>query len=106
VLADRGLVLRAVENALANTIEHAPRGSRVQVTIEAGEEEAFIELVDARPSLPPRAPGADTKSLQNAFGRGLSLLCADLALRANGGRLEIAGAPGACRLRLVALRPK
>jgi hypothetical protein len=40
--------------------------------------------------------------LQGLYGRGLALLCASLAARATGARLEVDGAPGACRLRLVA----
>ncbi len=101
--ADRGLVQRALENALADAIEHAPRGSRVQVLVAREGAEAQVTLLDERRFLPPPgdAQGADAAWLRDRYGRGLSLLAAELGLRATGGDLEIRGMPGACRLRLV-----
>jgi len=108
---DRDLLTRAVENMLANALEHSPSGSRVRVEVTAGEETVAVATTDARETLPllqmaedslvPTTP-ATGKRIQGLYGRGLALLCADLAARATGARIEIDGAPRACRLRLVA----
>lgn len=111
VVVDRDLFTRALENVLANALEHAPSGSQVRVEVTTEADEVAIVITDARDALPtvrvadgrlaPAAP-VETKRLQGIYGRGLALLCADLAARATGARLEIDGAPRACRLRLVA----
>jgi signal transduction histidine kinase len=108
---DRDLFTRAVENMLANALEHAPSGSRIRVEVTAGEEASVVATTDAREALPvlqwvegslvPTTP-ATGKRIQGLYGRGLALLCADLAAQATGARLEIDGASRACRLRLVA----
>jgi K+-sensing histidine kinase KdpD len=111
VFVDRDLFMRSLENVLANCIDHAPSGSTVEVRVASEANEAVVIIADEREELPAlRAskvallPSAtiDTKRLQRIYGRGLALLCADLAARATGARLEIDGAARSCRLRLVA----
>jgi K+-sensing histidine kinase KdpD len=108
---DRALFSRALENTVANALEHAPAGSTVAIEVALKEAEVMITVTDARETLPalrvvdaslaPDGP-VDGKRLQWLYGRGLALLCADLAARATGARLEIAGVPRACQLLLVA----
>jgi K+-sensing histidine kinase KdpD len=115
VLVDRDLFARAAENLIANALENAPAGSKVEVGITSAATEAAIVITDAREVPLPWIAGEaspwsgglmDGKRLQGLYGRGLALLCADLAAGAAGARLEIDGVPGACRLRLVALLPE
>lgn len=113
-LVDRDLFARALENVIANAVEHAPSGSTVRVEIAAEDAETAVVVTDARATPPAlqtiegiaggRSPAGSTsgKRLQGLYGRGLALLSADLAARATGARVEIAGIAGACRLRLVA----
>lgn len=111
IFVDRDLFTRALDNVLANAVEHAPAGSTVDVRVASAGNEAAIIVTDEREALPalrssesalvPVATGEGMR-LQGAYGRGLALLCADLAARASGVRLEIDGASRSCRLRLVA----
>jgi signal transduction histidine kinase len=111
VFVDRDLFSRAVENMLANAVEHAPAGSTVEVRVVSTGNEAAIVVTDEREALPalrssetalvPFETG-EGRRLHGLYGRGLALLCADLAARATGVRLEIDGTSRSCRLRLVA----
>lgn len=111
VFVDRDLFTRAVENLIANALESAPGGSKVEVKVTSAGAEVTIDVTDARESPPTWTvheassltdAQLEGKRLQGLYGRGLALLCADLAARATGVRLEIDGVPRACRLRLVA----
>lgn len=104
---DRDLFTRSAENLLANAIEHAPRGSLVRILISGGGGESSLTIVDARENLPvprrPHAAGAPGEApAEVRQGRGLGLVCAEVAAYAAGSRLERGGGPGDCRLRLVA----
>jgi len=108
---DRDLLTRAVENMLANALEQAPSGSRVRVEVKADQKTVEVLITDGREAPPSlqRAEGGlvpatpvEKKRIQALYGRGLALLCADLASRATGARLEVDGGPRVCRLRLVA----
>jgi signal transduction histidine kinase len=112
VFVDRDLFFRAIENVVANALESAPTGSVVSVTVSGDGAESTITVTDTREAPPPLkaldggglafdASGAG-KRLQGLYGRGLALLCADVAARASGARLEIDGEPMACRMRLIA----
>lgn len=109
---DRDLFCRAIENVIANALESAPTGSVVSVKVSGEDTEPTILVTDARERPPPLkaldggglafdGPGV-AKRLQGLYGRGLALLCADVAARASGARLEIEGEPRACRMRLIA----
>lgn len=111
ITVDRDLFTRALDNMIANALESAPSGSQVRVAVTRDEDAASIVISDLRSSVPPleaRDSGLtptvslDGRRIQGLYGRGLALLCADLAARATGARLEIDGSDGACRLRLVA----
>ena len=99
---DRDLFRRALENLLAHALEHAPRGSRVSVELTVDEGSVSVVITDARPALPSPAEAQEGRSLQARYGRGLSLLCAELAAKPSGATLVIDGVPGACRARLTA----
>lgn len=97
---DRDLFLRAAENLVANAVENAPKGSKIVLEIEAGDRESSLTVIDARSAAPP--PLLPPKDAGGHRGRGLTMVCADIAARAGGGRLLRSGKPGECRLRLVA----
>lgn len=103
---DRDLFLRATENVVANAVENAPKGTRVRVVIAGDDHESSLTVIDARTTPPPtllRTRSPDGQRTQDRHrGRGLGILCADVAARAGGGLLERSGRPSECRLRLVA----
>src|SRR5262245_28051545 len=75
---DRDLFTRAVENMLANALEHAPSGSQVRVDVKADKESAAVVVTDAREALPPlRRAGSslvpttpfEKRRIQGFYGR-------------------------------------
>jgi K+-sensing histidine kinase KdpD len=110
-LVDRDSFTRAAENLVANAIEHAPTGSSIAVDFARSGDEAVLTVRDAAPGVPPAlreqavsvaGQARDGRQAEARYGRGLGLLCADLAARAAGARLELAGDQKGSQLRLVA----
>ena len=84
-LADRPL---AVENLISNSIQHAPRGTPIEVRIERGDSTIVVSVIDAGKAVPPElreyALSAEShtpkgRSGPTRYGRGLSLLAARAA---------------------------
>ena len=110
-LVERDMFARAFENVVANAVEHAPPGTAITIEVQRGETEAWIAVRDGGAGVPPdlreRAVSAEgqTRGARQSdvrYGRGLGLLCADLAARAAGARLELDGGDDHSILRLVA----
>lgn len=112
--ADRDLVLRAMENLVANAVQCAPSGTEIELVIggRVGPSGAETELVvlDEGPIVPPkmrdailtRAGQASAKGRAEArYGRGLSMHAAAIAARCARGRVEIGEERGRSALRLV-----
>jgi signal transduction histidine kinase len=109
-VGDRDLVVRAVENLVANAIQYAPARTKVTIEIEAGEKEACIAVVDHGTSIPEpmrddaltRGGQARAKGRTEArYGRGLGLHAAAIAARAAGGTLRVGTRAGQSTLTLA-----
>lgn len=108
---DRDLATRALENLVANALEHAPSGSTVRIEVRREDADAVLAVVDSGPIVPEAQRKTAVsmagqlragRAAEARYGRGLGLLCADVAARAAGGRLELGGADGLSQLRIVA----
>jgi two-component system OmpR family sensor kinase len=95
-MADASRVRQAVENLVANAVQHAPAGTRVRIHVAPeqcdGESSAVIIVSD-------QGPGIDPKLLPRLFDRfarssesaglGIGLFLAREIAEAHGGRLEV-----------------
>jgi signal transduction histidine kinase len=96
VVADASRVRQAVENLVANAVQHAPAGTRVRIHVAPeqcdGESSAVIIVSD-------QGPGIDPKLLPRLFDRfarssesaglGIGLFLAREIAEAHGGRVEV-----------------
>lgn len=116
VWADRDLVVRIVDNLIADAVQHAPVGSEIQVEIGgvAGSKLVEVVVIDAGPVVPPSmraeilSPVGQAKSKgrpEGRYGRGLALYVAALGAVAAGGKLEISERSGKSALSLVLPEP-
>jgi K+-sensing histidine kinase KdpD len=110
-LVEKEMFARAAENLVANALEHAPSGSCVRVSVGLFGSEAAFAVIDSAAAVPAElrtqavSVAGQARGLRRAesrYGRGLGLLCADLAARAAGARLELDGSAAESVLRLVA----
>ncbi len=97
---DRSLFSLAVENVIANSLQHAPRGSTVRVTVEPGEGHAQVVVRDDGPAIPealretalgPEGHTTSGRAEGMRYGRGLGLLAARAAAAACGCTLIAGG---------------
>ncbi len=92
---------RAVENLLANGLQHSPRGGKV--TVQLAEQGAFaaIAVGDQGPGVDPAVTGrlfarfATTRHGQGGTGLGLAIVRAVAELHGGQARLKESGASGA-----------
>jgi heavy metal sensor kinase len=93
------LVLRqALMNLVDNAIKYTPEGGRVAIRVSASDKEAFIEVRDTGPGIPPELQArifdrfyrVDTSRSRNTEGAGLGLSIARWAVEVNHGRLILA----------------
>jgi signal transduction histidine kinase len=96
----RGALRRALGALVDNAISHAP-GGHVDLTVSGDESWLRVAVDDDGEGLDPAdaerlttrfARGESAAEHQRRFGLGLALV--DEVVRAHGGRLELAGAPG------------
>ncbi len=109
VRADERLLGRAIANLLENAIRYGADGGEIAVRLEAGGEEAIVEVRDRGPGVPPAQHAAVFDRFHRASGTaggsGLGLPIARLVAEAHDGGLELVppdeARPGACfRLRI------
>ena len=92
VLADPTTLRQALMNIIDNAIGHCPPGSRIEVTVQGGEE----TVIDIRDD----GPGIAVEHVEKVFdrfysadrqvrGTGLGLSIARWAVEAHGGRIEL-----------------
>src|SRR5205807_7036745 len=100
--ADASRVRQAVENLVANAVQHAPPGTRVRIHVGQGQEQS-----DAKSSavimVSDQGSGIDPKLLPRLFDRfarssestglGLGLFLARKIAEAHGGRIEVTSSP-------------
>lgn len=106
---DRARIVRALGHLLDNALEAAPRGSRVELTVEGAAREVRFEVRDRGPGIPGADPGAAFQPFwrgRRGSGLGLGLTVARGFALAHGGALTLAAVPdGGTRAILVLPRP-
>lgn len=102
VHGDRHLLTRAIENLLDNALRHTPAGGAVQAACDQDGERTRFTISDSGPGIPeedlphiftPMFRGEVSRNRRTG-GAGLGLTIARRMLRAQGGDLEAANAPG------------
>jgi signal transduction histidine kinase len=103
VLADRGQLLRVVDNLVANAIKFTPDGGTIRLAARGDGAKAILEITDTGLGI-PRAEQADvfnrffrgTKAVETAVpGSGLGLAISQIIAGAHGTTIEVESAPGA-----------
>ena len=102
VVGDGALLRRAVENLLANAVRHAPRGTAVDVDIDATDNGAVLAVSDHGPGVPADKRGAlfvkfggvtnEARVARRSYGFGLYLV--DLVARAHRGSARVCDRDG------------
>ncbi|GIG41212.1 ATP-binding protein [Cellulomonas phragmiteti] len=100
VMADAGLLERAVANVIENAVRHSPPGAAVHVSAQCVGDHLVIRVVDHGPGV----PDAGKELMFTAFQRlgdaprgkgvGLGLAVARGFVEANGGTIEAEDTPG------------
>lgn len=96
---DRDLLDRVLENLVENAVRHAPEGSRVLLTLRAGEGHVELRVEDEGPGIPEalRAQIFEpffqiSEATGPRTGRGLGLSFCKCAVEAHGGTISAAPA--------------
>jgi signal transduction histidine kinase len=69
VAHDPAMLLRAIQNLVANAVKFTPEGGHIKVTLAAGETKAFIHVEDDGPGI----PAAERAHVFDRFYRGRSV---------------------------------
>lgn len=110
VLSDRVLLALALENLVDNSIQHAPPGSEVALTVVEHDDRLELTVEDegaaVEAALRKEAVGVASHTTQGRrdgtrYGRGLALLAARLAVEAVGGTIDLGEADGKSRMALI-----
>lgn len=96
VLADHGQVKQALFNVIKNALEAMDRGGQITVRARSDDEWVILEVVDTGVgiSADKLTRVFDAYYTTKADGNGLGLLIVLRILRAHGGRVDVASAPG------------
>ena len=100
VLADPGLLERALANVIVNALNHSPPGERVRVVAGAAGDAVDVRVVDRGPGVPPGdretvfLPVPAARRPGGGDGVGLGLAVARGFVEAIGGDVEIEDTPG------------
>jgi two-component system sensor histidine kinase KdpD len=100
VIADRGLLERALANLIQNAVRFSPAGGRVRVTAGAIDGVVDVRVVDRGPGVPPDQreriflPFQRLGDAGNDEGVGLGLAVAKGFVEAMGGEIEVEDTPG------------
>ena len=97
VLADRDLLLRVLQNLLANALKHTPKGTTVTVSLEQAESAVLFTVSDTGPGIPAELLGRifdkffqmELKKAGAMRGVGLGLAFCKLAAEAQGGAIAV-----------------
>lgn len=99
-MIDKSLFSLAVENLIANSLQHAPRRSTVTIELRAEDDRAAVVISDDGPAiaselrelaLGPKGQAHGSRSEGTRYGRGLGLLAANAAAAACGCELIVGG---------------
>ncbi len=96
VLADHGQVKQALFNVIKNALEAMDRGGQITVRARSDDEWVILEVADTGVgiSADKLTRVFDAYYTTKADGNGLGLLIVLRILRAHGGRVDVASAPG------------
>jgi two-component system sensor histidine kinase KdpD len=100
VLADPGLLERALANVIVNALDHSPRGEPVRVVAGAAGDAVDVRIVDRGPGVPAAErdrvflPFQRLGDAGSGEGVGLGLAVAKGFVEAIGGNVEIEDTPG------------
>lgn len=97
VRADRGLVLRVIQNLLANALKFTPAGGSIGVSITDAGSGVRVGLTDTGPGIPPeyrekifeKFAQVELPSGRQKESTGLGLAFCRLAVEAHGGRIGV-----------------
>ena len=96
VEVDRLWITQAIENLLVNSLKHTPAESEIRIRAGADESQAWIEVSDDGPGIPPALlPGLFerfTRSHQATTGAGLGLSIVKSVAEAHGGSVQLSQA--------------
>jgi signal transduction histidine kinase len=110
-LADRGQLLRIVENLVVNAVKFTPEGGSVRLAVRPRGADAILEVADTGPGI----PRAEQQELFNRFfrginaieravpGSGLGLAISQVIAEAHGTSIDVESSPGAGSTFSVAL---
>ena len=110
VLADPGLLERALANVIVNALNHSPAGARVRVVAGAAGDAVDVRVVDRGPGVPAGAreriflPFQRLGDAGSGEGVGLGLAVAKGFVEAIGGEVEIEDTPGGGLTMVIRLR--
>jgi signal transduction histidine kinase len=96
---DEALIGRALDNLVANAIQHTPRGGEVRVQAERTDGVVRLIVEDAGPGVAPELCGTlfEPFVTGRADGTGLGLAIARELVEAHGGRLSLVDAERGAR---------
>lgn len=101
VEVDPSQLTEALGHGLENAARYSPAGSEIRVSASQGQRSAFLRVSDQGTGIPPseREKVLDRfvrlPSVSHVPGTGLGLSIARSLVEMNGGRLRLAGGPGA-----------
>jgi signal transduction histidine kinase len=97
VLADRALVLRIIQNLLANALKFTPEGGHIRIELARAGAGARVSLHDDGPGIPPeylrkifeKFAQVELPAGRQKYSTGLGLAFCKLAVEAHGGRIGV-----------------
>jgi len=102
VIGDDARLRQVLGNLVANALQHTPESARITVRVGTAGDEAVLEVRDEGQGMHPddaqrvfeRFYRADSSRTRTSGGAGLGLSIVDSLVRAHGGRVTVATAPG------------
>lgn len=97
--ADKGLLLRALDNLFRNALKHSPEGAEIEISVERRPDGVAIRCTDEGPGIPATEiknifrPFVRGSSESTGTGFGLGLAIAQRAVAAHGGTIEAHNRP-------------
>src|SRR6202045_1825197 len=97
VVGDRLILRQALVAIIHNAVKYSPPQGSIHVQVGAGNGNAFVEIHDSGPGIPPehrakvfeRFYRVDRARTRDEGGSGLGLSIADWGVRAHGGQIEL-----------------
>lgn len=110
VVGDEARLRQVLSNLVANALQHTPETAAVTVRVGTEADDAVLEVCDEGPGMQPedaerifeRFYRTDSSRARSSGGSGLGLSIVDSLVRAHGGSVSVATAPGeGCRFRVT-----